>query len=140
MNWKRWAVMASSLASSHKAVAAAVSGAATALVLSPLVEAVLPFVAGFAGAVAVYAWTEPQTAKRAIGSAVVSVALGGVAGPAAMDVAGFYLGLPYSLATLLLVSFICAATWPMTAPFVWSRVKALAVAFTPKQGNDDGRA
>lgn len=129
---KRAALALAATSSSHKAAAAALSGAATALVLSPVVEAALPFVAGFAGAVAVYAWTEPLTARKAMGYAVVSVALGGLAGPAAMDMLGYYLGVPQNLPAQLLVSFVCAATWPLFAPFLWAQLKALVLAVVEK--------
>lgn len=129
---KRAAIALAATSSSHKAAAAALSGAATALVLSPLVEAALPFVMGFLGAIVVYAATEPRSARQAIGSAVVSVALGGVAGPASMDMAGYYLEVPQNLPTQLLVSFVCAATWPLFAPFLWAQVKTLVQATVEK--------
>lgn len=129
---KRATVTLAGVTSSHKAAAAALSGAATALVLSPLVEAALPFVMGFLGAVVVYALTDPRSARQAIGSAVVSVALGGLAGPSAMDMAAYYLQVPHNLPTQLLVSFVCAATWPLFAPFLWGQVKALAQAAVEK--------
>jgi hypothetical protein len=144
MTWKKWALLLSSLASSHKAGAATVAGAAgAALVVSPLTEAVLSVVAGFGAAVAVHAMREPTTVMRAVGSAVVCVFLGAFGGPAASALAGHYLGMPQHWAVTVGLSFLVAATWPVTAPFVWQRLQALLVAVTPTgaaKGGDDGRA
>jgi hypothetical protein len=143
MKWKGWLIMISSLASSHKVGATVITGAATVAVVSPLGQALIPFLCGFAGAVVMHLLREPVTVGRAVGSAVVSVMLGGLAGPAAMDLLVHYEVAPYSPPVLWLVSFVCAASWPAFAPAVGAKAKALIDAMGPKapaKESDDGRA
>ena len=143
MKWTRWFFMLSGLASSHKVGATVLSGAATVAFVSPLGQVLIPFVCGFAGAVVVHLLREPVSVGWAAGSAVVSVMLGGLVGPAVMDMLVYHEVAPYSPYLLWLVSFLCAASWPTFAPTIATRAKVLINNVGPKghaTGGDDGRA
>ena len=137
--WARRVLLTlSGLLASHKAGAATLAGGGVAaLVISPMTEAAFSVIAGFAGALVVHAMREPTSVMRALGSAVASVFIGAFGGPAAVGLAGHYLSVPQHWTITVLASFLLAATWPITAPWVMVRARALVTGRAePSKGAD----
>ncbi len=109
--------------SSHKASAAGLSVAA--LAAAPAFDDVGPFMAGMAAATVVHAYFPPRSNIMALANAVICLALGGLGGPVAVEIAGHYWPWPLGTKAVILASFVLAAVWPWAAPRLWDHARAL---------------
>ena len=149
MKWKRGTVVIAALAGSQKAWAATATAtgaymATGVVVMGALVQHVGPWAMGLAGSTIVHAYFPPRSRAMAISSGVISAVLGGLGGPALMELLGHYFGVPQGTKLTLLVSGALAASWPWVAPAVWDGIRGMwsgfVQGFARRQGGDDGRS
>ena len=139
--WKQLSVMAAAFASSKTATAAGAGGAVVASAAFVGLDW-LPWAVGAAGSTVVYAYKPPSTRAKALANGVISVFLGGVGGPAAVDLASNYFEAAYlnNFSTVLLASGVLAVAWPWAAPVVWNGLSGMWDGFTKgvskRQGGD----
>lgn len=129
--WKKFTVTMALVASSKTASAAGASGAAVAAAAYLGLDW-LPWAVGAAGSTVVYAYKPPSTRPKALANGVISVFLGGVGGPASVDVASNYFQAEWlsNFSTVLFASGVLAVVWPWAAPVVFSGLVGMWNGFT----------
>ncbi len=145
--WAKTLMAGVALSSSKSASAAAAAGSAAAGSVATIGAAaglgleLAPFVVGAVGATVVITAQRPQSRGSAWGHAVVSVFLGGVAGPWAAytgnALAMHYLKTPdlNTVPAQLLAAGLLSAGWPYFGPMLWSIVRKRLVQL----GADDDK-
>lgn len=129
--WKRITIAAAAMASSKTASAAGAGGIVVAAAAGMGLDW-LPWAVGAAGSTVVYAYKPPSNRPKAIANGVISVFLGGVGGPASVDFASSFFGVPYlsNFQTVLLASGVLAVAWPWAAPIVFNGLVGMWDGFT----------
>lgn len=141
--WRKLTVTMAILGSSKTVSAAGASGAAVAAAAYLGLDW-LPWAVGAAGSTVVYAYKPPSTRPKALANGVISVFLGGVGGPALVDVAASYFQAPWltNFTTVLFASGVLAVAWPWAAPVIFSGLTGMWNGFTQgvakRQGGDGG--
>jgi len=134
--WKKATVTIAAIASSKTASAAGAGGALVAGAAWIGLDW-LPWAVGAAGSTVVYAYKPPSTRPKALANGMISVFLGGVGGPAAVDVASNYFEAAYltNFTTVLLASGVLAVAWPWAAPVVYRGLVGMWDGFTKGVSN-----
>lgn len=129
--WKKLTVTMAIMGSSKTVSAAGASSAAVATAAYLGLDW-LPWAVGAAGSTVVYAYKPPSTRAKALANGVISVFLGGVGGPALVDVASNYFEVAWlsNFSTVLLASGVLAVAWPWAAPVIFSGLVGMWNGFT----------